>query len=145
MMACAFQKCRLASFRHSRLYPPKEIAYYKPPAMRTAFLPGSGSWSPGVDRTFDRIAGYPRFVKVPANEEHGRELHLWIVSDDNGFQVLRFTDDFMEGKIAPEGPFPGLGRVNNVGQQQAGKRYVRLRIRFARLVTTMRAARSNQF
>jgi hypothetical protein len=44
----------------------------------------------------DRLAGYPRFVKVPANEEHGRELHLWIVSNDNGFQVLRFTDDFME-------------------------------------------------
>jgi hypothetical protein len=42
------------------------------------------------------MAGYPRWVKVPANEKHGRELHLWIVSDDNGFQVVRFTNDFME-------------------------------------------------
>jgi hypothetical protein len=65
-----------------------------PPAVRTAFLPGSGSWSPGVDRTMDRIAGYMRFKKVPATETHGRELHLWVVSDGNGFQVLRFTNSF---------------------------------------------------
>jgi hypothetical protein len=42
----------------------------------------------------DRLPGYPRFVKVPANEEHGRELHIWIVSADNGFQIVRFTDTF---------------------------------------------------
>jgi hypothetical protein len=28
---------------------PAEIAYWKGPAPRTAFLPGSGSWSPGAD------------------------------------------------------------------------------------------------
>jgi hypothetical protein len=53
--------------------------------LRTAFLPGSFTWTPGADRTADRTAGTPRFVKV------GKELNLWTVSDGNGFQVLRFT------------------------------------------------------
>jgi hypothetical protein len=96
MAACAFQSAGLRVFDIRDLYHPKEIAYYKPPAARTTFLPGSASWSPGADRTMDRLAGYPRFVKVPANAEHGRELQIWIVSNDNGFQVLRFTEDFME-------------------------------------------------
>ena len=94
MLACAFQHAGLRVFDIRDLSRPKEIAYYKPPAMRTAFLPGSASWGPGVDRTVDRIAGYPRWVKVPANEEHGRELHIWIVSADNGFQIVRFTHSF---------------------------------------------------
>jgi hypothetical protein len=96
MLACAFRNAGLRVFDIRDLSRPKEIAYYKPPALRTAFLPGSISWTPTRDRTMDRIAGYPRWVKVPANEEHGRELHIWVVSDDNGFQVLRFTQDFME-------------------------------------------------
>jgi hypothetical protein len=96
MLACTYRNAGLRVFDIRDLFRPKEIAYYKPPAMRTAFLPGSGSWGPGIDRTVDRMAGYPRWVKVPANEKHGRELHLWIVSDDNGFQVVRFANDFME-------------------------------------------------
>ena len=72
---------------------PAEIAYWKGPAPRTAFLPGSGSWSPGVDRTVEKQAGLARFVKVPAADGHGRELHLWIVGDGNGFQVLRFSNE----------------------------------------------------
>ena len=100
MAACAFQSAGLRVFDIRDVYRPKEIAYYKPPAMRTAFLPGSASWSPGADRTMDRLAGYPRFVKVPANEEHGRELQIWIVSNDNGFQILRFTNAFLESQKA---------------------------------------------
>jgi hypothetical protein len=71
---------------------PAEIAYWKGPAPRTAFLPGSGSWSPGVDRTVEKQAGLARFVKVPAADGKGHELNLWIVGDAGGFQVLRFTD-----------------------------------------------------
>jgi hypothetical protein len=70
------------------LHHPKEIAYWKPPALRKAFLPGSFTWSPGADRTADRTGGTPRFVKV------GDELNLWTVSDGNGFQVLRFSANF---------------------------------------------------
>jgi hypothetical protein len=70
-------------------------------APRTAFLPGSGSWAPGRDSTFDKVAGYMRFHEVvPANEHakemHGRQLELWFVSDGNGFQILRFTKPIHE-------------------------------------------------
>jgi len=75
---------------------PAEIAYWKGPAPRTAFLPGSGSWAPGTDRTVEKQAGLARFVKVPAANGKGHELNLWIVGDGNGFQVLRFTDDFLK-------------------------------------------------
>jgi hypothetical protein len=101
ILACAFQNAGLRVFDIRDLLHPKEIAYYKPPAPRTAFLPGSGSWSPGVDLTVDRIAGYPRFHKVDnghgggnGDGKHGSELQIWTVSDGNGFQVLRFTDSF---------------------------------------------------
>jgi hypothetical protein len=85
---------------------PVEIAYWKGPAPRTAVLPGSGSWSPGVDRTVEKQAGLARFVKVHVAKgkghdkgpEKGHELNLWIVGDGNGFQVLRFTDDFLKSK-----------------------------------------------
>ena len=75
---------------------PEEIAYWKGPAPRTAFLPGSGSWSPGVDRTVEKQAGLPRFVKARAANGKGHELNLWLVGDGNGFQVLRFTDEFLK-------------------------------------------------
>ena len=55
---------------------PAEIAYWKGPAPRTAFLPGSGSWAPGVDRTVEKQAGLVRFDKVPAANGKGRELNL---------------------------------------------------------------------
>jgi len=88
MLACSFQQAGLRVFDIRDLHHPKEIAYWKQPALRTAFLPGSFTETPGADRPADRTAGTPRFVKV------GDELNLWTVSDDNGFQVLRFTDNF---------------------------------------------------
>jgi hypothetical protein len=94
MLACTYVHGGLRVFDIRDLYRPKEIAYYKPPAVRTAFLPGSGTWSPGFDNTVSRIAGYPRWVKVPA--KHGRELQIWIVSDGNGFQILQFTKSMRE-------------------------------------------------
>ncbi len=99
---------------------PAEIAYWKGPAPRTAFLPGSGSWSPnGVDRTVEKQAGLARFVWVPTGNGKGHnkasqngngngngnenrnntELNLWIVGDAGGFQVLHFSDDFLKTKL----------------------------------------------
>jgi hypothetical protein len=74
---------------------PREIAYWKGGAPRSAFLPGSGSWSPGVDRTVEKQAGLARFVKVPAAGGKVPEMNLWIVGDAGGFQVLRFTDGYL--------------------------------------------------
>ena len=75
---------------------PAEIAYWKGPAPGGAFLPGSGSWSPNTSRTVEKQAGLARFVEAPAADGKGHELNLWVVGDGNGFQVLRFTDDFLK-------------------------------------------------
>jgi hypothetical protein len=70
----------------------------------------------------DRVAGYPRFyTRVPGKGKwddedgnsqgnngnadgngngkgngngNGKQLEIWIVGADNGFQILRFTDNF---------------------------------------------------
>ena len=56
----------------------------------------------------DRVAGYPRFfTRVPGKGNangvgngngngngNGTQLEIWIVGADNGFQILRFTDNF---------------------------------------------------
>ena len=88
MLACSFQHAGLRIFDIRDLSDPKEIAYWKPPAVRTEVQPSSGSWREGVDRTVDKIAHWARWRK------HGRELHIWTVSDGNGFQILRLTDHF---------------------------------------------------
>jgi len=90
MMACSFQHAGLRVFDIHDPHHPKEIAYWKPGARRTAFLPAAGSWADGVDRTVDKTAHWVRWRK------HGRELHLWTVSDGHGFQVLRFTKPIHE-------------------------------------------------
>jgi hypothetical protein len=94
MLVCGFQNAGLRVFDIRDLSRPKEIAYFKPPAVRKAFLPGSGSWTQAVDRTYDKISGFARFKKVPANGTRGREMQIWFVSDGNGFQVVRFSDAF---------------------------------------------------
>jgi hypothetical protein len=97
MLACSFSNAGLRVFDVRDPTHPKEIAYWKPPAVRTKVLPASGSWAPGVDRTVDKISGWVRWRNVvPANEVQGRQLEIWTVSDGNGFQVLRFTKSMRE-------------------------------------------------
>ena len=100
MMACSFQNAGLRVFDIRDPYHPKEIAYWKPPAVRTEVRPSSGSWAPGVDRTVDKIAHWVRWVVAGKGkgDGNGTELELWTVSDGNGFQILRFTDSFKEHK-----------------------------------------------
>src|SRR4029079_11164930 len=108
MLACAFQMAGLRVFDIRDLSHPKEIAYWKPGGVRRQFLPGSLVWNPNPDRTMDRVAGYPRFfIRNPRNGKangngngngegngNGAQLELWIVGADNGFQILRVTDQF---------------------------------------------------
>jgi hypothetical protein len=89
MLACSYQHAGLRVFDVRNPLRAREIAYYKPAATRTEFLPSSGSWAEGVDRTVDKIAGYARWRKVGR-----RQWELWTVSDGNDFQVLRFTRHF---------------------------------------------------
>jgi len=111
MLACAFQFAGLRVFDIRDLSHPKEIAYWKPGGVGTAFLPGSLLWNSIANRTMDRVAGYPRFfVRNPGNGKangigngigegngNGAQLELWVVGADNGFQILRFEDQFQSG------------------------------------------------
>ena len=106
MLACSFQNAGLRVFDIRDPTHAKEIAYWKPGAVRTRVLPSSGSWATGVDRTVDKIAHWVRWVvagKGKGNgnvngrgnvDGNGTELELWTVSDGHGFQILRFTDKF---------------------------------------------------
>ena len=106
MLACSFQNAQLRVFDVSDPTHPKEIAYWKSGAVRTKFLPSSGSWAPGVDRTVDKIAHWVRWVVVgKGNQSNGNngvgggpgnsaDIQLWTVSDGHGFQVLQFTKSF---------------------------------------------------
>ena len=93
IMACSGQNLALRVWDIRDPFHPREVAYWKPGAVRTQFLPASGSWAEGVDRTVDKIAGWARWV-VEQNDNGEPEVYLWTVSDGNGFQVLRFTDNF---------------------------------------------------
>jgi hypothetical protein len=86
LLACTYQEAGLRVFDIRDPYQPKEIAYYKPPARRTAFLPGSRLWAEGRDRTVEHTASRVRFGK------HKGELHIWFTGADNGFQIVRFTN-----------------------------------------------------
>jgi hypothetical protein len=97
MLACGFQNAGLRVFDVRDPTHPKEIAYWKPGAVRTRVLPASGSWAPTVDRTVDKIAHWVRWVvsdNADGNSQGNGELQLWTVSDGHGFQVLRFTNNF---------------------------------------------------
>jgi LVIVD repeat-containing protein len=104
MLACGFQNAGLRVFDVSHPTHPKEIAYWKPGAVRTTVLPASGSWATGVDRTVDKIAHWPRWVVVGKGNDDGNgvgggngnsaDIQLWTVSDGHGFQVLQFTKSF---------------------------------------------------
>ena len=114
MLACGFQNAGLRVFDVSDPTHPKEIAYWKPGAVRTRVMPASGSWAPGVDRTVDKIAHWARWVVVDKGKGKGNgkgkgkgngngvgggpgnsaDIQLWTVSDGHGFQVLQFTKSF---------------------------------------------------
>jgi len=112
MLACGFQHGGLRVFDVSDPKHAREIAYWKPGAVRTKVLPAAGSWAAGVDRTVDKIAHWARWVVVNKGKEnddrngkgHGddddgngnsTEVQLWTVSDGHGFQVLRFSNNFV--------------------------------------------------
>jgi hypothetical protein len=42
----------------------------------------------------EKIAGWVRWHKVRGRRQGRRLWELWTVSDGNGFQILRFTNNF---------------------------------------------------
>jgi len=107
MLACGAQNAGLRVFDVSDPTHPKEIAYWKPGAVRTRVLPASGSWANGVDRTVDKIAHWVRWVVVDKANGNAKgnngvgggpgnsaDIQLWTVSDGHGLQVLHFAKSF---------------------------------------------------
>jgi hypothetical protein len=87
LIACSYFAAGVRVFDVRDPYHPREVAYYKPPARRTAFLPGSNVWAENnPDRTVDFTASDIRWFK------HKGQTMLSFSSADNGFQVVRFTN-----------------------------------------------------
>lgn len=96
MMACGFGEGGIRVFDVRDIKHPHEIAYYKPPAVGAEPRPASPYQTflnvPGISslsskyHTADAV-DYARFMNG------GREV--WFTSYDNGFQVLKFSDEFV--------------------------------------------------
>jgi hypothetical protein len=90
LVACGYFQSGLRVFDIGDPSSPKEIAYYKPPARRLEYRPASNINLPLFGSRFDHTADWSsansRFIW------HGDELHIWFTSQDNGFQVVRFTN-----------------------------------------------------
>jgi hypothetical protein len=121
-LACTYRDGGLRVFNIKDPYNPSEIAYYKPPARRTQFLPGSALWSPaptvsgkaepgptgsGTDRLIDHT---PTLVRW---RHYKDEVHLWFASQDNGFQIVAFTNDVLKGLIPADERFDGDNNKEN--------------------------------
>jgi len=90
VLVCSYWESGLRVFDIRDPYHPREIAYYKAPAQRTKVLPGSNLWKRTVAANFDRTADWASsFVRI---RKHKGEVHIWFTSQDNGFQVVRFTN-----------------------------------------------------
>ncbi len=84
--ACSYFEAGVRVFDIQDPYHPKEIAYYKPPA-RQGTIPGSGHAIRTTDkRTTDWASSNIRWLR------RGNETQLWFTSQDNGFQIVRFTN-----------------------------------------------------
>jgi hypothetical protein len=79
---------------------PKEIAYYKPPAQGSTYWAGSNINLPLFGAPFVHTADWnsanSRFIW------HGNDLQLWTTSQDNGFQVLQFTNGVGSDTTLPQ-------------------------------------------
>ncbi len=82
MIACSQFQSGLRIFDVRDPYKPREIAYYNP-AANPGYHPGSWYNLSGVGALMDWATAHPRWVLE--REE------IWFTSQQNGFQVVRFT------------------------------------------------------
>jgi hypothetical protein len=84
--ACSYFEAGVRVFDIQDPYRPKEIAYYKPPAVQGP-IPGSNhATRPPDKRTVDWASSNLRWLR------RGNDTYLWFTSQDNGFQIVRFTN-----------------------------------------------------
>ena len=84
--ACSYFEAGIRVFDIENPNRPKEIAYYKPPAV-SGSIPGSNhATRSGEKRTTDWTSSNIRWLR------RGQTTELWFTSQDNGFQIVRFTN-----------------------------------------------------
>jgi hypothetical protein len=84
--ACSFFEAGLRVFDIQDPGRPREIAYYKPPAAQGQ-IPGSNHFNrQGEKRTTDWVSSNIRWLR------RGNETQLWFTSQDNGFHIVRFSN-----------------------------------------------------
>jgi hypothetical protein len=86
LAACAYFQAGVRVFDIRDPYRPKEVAYYKPGAVGSAARPGSDLGTRILYRDHDWSSSNTRFIKIKGVN------YLWMTSQDNGFQVLKFTN-----------------------------------------------------
>ena len=91
-IACAWISSGVRVFDVRNPLQPREIAYYNPPAHLDADSIRGGA--PYFDlliglRTKDSVSTQIRWVRDPKT----REQNLWFISGENGFQILKFTNN----------------------------------------------------
>jgi hypothetical protein len=91
LLACGYGDAGVRVFDIHDPARPREIAYYKPPVPgKVPVRPGSwwaGAAVPGIRAPAERAAD---FVPIVGGFRPGGEL--WFISQEGGFQVVRFTD-----------------------------------------------------
>ncbi|MHB8508827.1 MAG: LVIVD repeat-containing protein [Candidatus Dormibacteria bacterium] len=83
VMACSYFQSGLRVFDVRDPYHPREIAYYNPPA-RPGYMAGSNYSRSGLGAFADWTTAMPRILT--------RTGQVWFTSQENGFQVVRFTN-----------------------------------------------------
>ncbi len=86
LVACSRHEAGLRIFSILDPTKPQEVAYYKPPIHTGENIPGSGI-NGTATRTYDWNKSHSRFLK------RNGIIELWTTSADNGFQVLKFSDN----------------------------------------------------
>jgi hypothetical protein len=87
LVACGYIQSGLRIFDVRDPYNPREIAYYYPPA-KPGYQPGSNYALTGVNQTAPYATSAPR-IRIDRNE-------VWFTSQENGFQIVRFTRPLAE-------------------------------------------------
>lgn len=87
LVACGYVQSGLRIFDIRNPYQPREIAYYYSPA-KPGYQPGSNYALTGLNQTATYATSAPRI--------HFERNEVWFTSQENGFQVVRFTRPLAE-------------------------------------------------
>jgi LVIVD repeat len=117
-IACGYFESGVRVFDIRDPYRPKEIAYYNPPAKPENGATPDRTASKGgydTDPTVDWASSWSRFYHAPDGS-----WELWIQTQENGVQILRFTNGVYPLKAvaapaAPAGTGGGTSRAGWIG------------------------------